>query len=91
MATTAEITVGGIVLLVDLFASAVLYFICNAVLGPIVTWAASYPIHPALQSGFWEITYVMPTTFGFILIFVIVIIISFVFILARRQVSPYEY
>lgn len=91
MATSAEIMIGGIVLLVDLFAATVLYYVTNVCLAPITNILTQFPIHPALQEGFWEITYVIPSIYGFILIYVIVIIISFAFILARRQVNPYEY
>ena len=91
MATTAEITVGGILLMTYWFAIAVLYFVGNSILGPIYNFAASYPMHPALQQGFWEISYIPGGFFGLLLVFGIVGTISFVVILARRQVTPYDY
>jgi hypothetical protein len=39
----------------------------------------------------WETSYIYPTFFGFLLLFEIVIIISFVYMLGRRQVTPYDY
>jgi hypothetical protein len=91
MATTAEITVGGLLLMIYWFAIAVLYFVGNSILGPIYNFAASYPIHPSLQQGFWEISYIPGGFFGLLLVFGVVGTISFVFILARWQVTPYEY
>lgn len=91
MATTAEITVGGIVLLVNTFAIVVSFFIGNAILGPILAFAAKFPIHPSLQASMNETTYIFPAFFALLLIFEIIIIVSFVYILARRQVTPYDY
>lgn len=91
MATSVEITVGGIALLTNTFAIIVCYFVSNAVLGPILAFASKYPIHPSLQSSMWETTYIYPTFFGLLLVFEVIIIISFVYILARRQVTPYDY
>jgi len=91
MATSAEIAVGGILLLTYWFTIAVFYFVGNAILGPIYNFAAQYPMHPALAQGFWEISYIPGGFFGLLLIFGVVGTISFVYILARRQTTPYEY
>lgn len=91
MATSVEISVGGIALLTNTFAIIVCYFVGNAILGPILAFASNYPIHPALQASMWETTYIYPTFFGLLLVFEVIIIISFVYILARRQVTPYDY
>lgn len=90
MATSTEITIGAILLMTYWFVAAALYYTGNAILGPIVNFAAQFPIHPALQQGLWEISYLPTAFFAFLLIFGIVGTISFVVILARRQVSPYE-
>jgi len=91
MATTGEIMVGGMILLVNTFAIAVMYFVGNAVLGPILALVSTFPIADQLKASFWEITYIFPAFFALLLIFEVIIIISFVYILARRQVTPYEY
>ena len=91
MATTAEITIGGLLLMIYWFTIAVLYFVGNSILGPIYNFAASFPIHPSLQQGFWEISYIPGGFFGILLLFGIVGTIGFVIILARRQVTPYDY
>jgi hypothetical protein len=91
MATTVEITVGGIILFVNTFAIIVSYFVGNAILAPILNFAASFPIHPSLKSSMWETSYIYPAFFSFLIILEVVSIIGFVYILARRQVTPYEY
>ena len=91
MATTAELTVGGILLLTYWFMLAVFYFVGNAILGPILSFASSFPMNPALQSGLWEITYIPSTYFGFLLLFGVIFTIGFVMILARSQQTPYDY
>lgn len=90
MATTVEIAVGGLILLVNTFAIMVMYFVGNAILAPLLNFMSSFPIHPALLSSVQESTYIFPAVFAFLLIFEIISIIGFVYILARRQVSPYE-
>jgi hypothetical protein len=91
MATTGEIMTGGILLLVNTFCILVLYFIGNTVLGPILRLVSTFPIADQLKASFWEVTYIFPAFFALLLIFEVIIIISFVYILARRQVTPYEY
>jgi uncharacterized membrane protein len=91
MATTAEIMTGGILLLVNTFIIICMYFIGNTIMGPILHMISLFPIADQLKPSFWEITYIFPYIFGLLLIFEIIIIISFVYILARRQVTPYEY
>ena len=91
MATTGEILTGGLILLVNTFAIAVCYFVGNSVLGPILDFVSKFPIAEPLKASFWEVTYIFPAFFALLLIFEIIIIISFVYILARRQVTPYEY
>jgi hypothetical protein len=91
MATTAEIMIGGTLLLTYWFTIAVMYFAGNAVLGPVFNFVASFPIHPALQQGLWEISWLPTAFFAFLLLFGIVGTISFFIIIGRRQVTPYDY
>jgi hypothetical protein len=91
MATTAEITVAGIILFVNTFVIIVSYFIGNAILGPILSVVSQFPIHPALQSSMWEVTYIFPSFFGLLLVFEVVSIIGFAILLGRRQVTPFDY
>ena len=91
MATSTEITVAGILLLTNTFIIIVMYFVSNAILGPILDFASKFPIHPALQESMWETSYIYPVVFGILLIFEVIILISFVYMVGRRQVNPYEY
>jgi hypothetical protein len=91
MATSAEIMTGGILLLTNTFIITCMYFIGNTILTPILKFVSMFPIAEQLKPSFWEITYIFPFIFGLLLIFEIIIIISFIYILARRQVTPYEY
>lgn len=91
MATTAEIMVGGIALLVNTVAITICYFVGNSILGPLLKLVSTLPIAPVLQEGMWELTYIFPAFFALLLIFEVIIIVSFVYILFRRQVTPYEY
>ena len=91
MASTAEITTGTILLLVNTFCIAVLYFVGNSILNPILQFAASFPIHPSLRDSMWETSYIYPSVIALLLVFEVIIIIGFVVILARRQVTPFEY
>jgi hypothetical protein len=84
MATSAEISVGGILLFVNIFADAVL-------LAPLLDILSAWPIHPALKESLWELTYIAYLPFAMMLIFAILSIVAFVMIIARRQVSPFDY
>lgn len=91
MATTVEVTVGGLILLVNTFAIMVLYFVGNAILAPLLLFVSNFPINPALLANVQESTYIYPSIFGLMLIFEVLSIIGFVYILARRQDTPYDY
>lgn len=91
MATTGEILTGGILLLTNTFIITCMYFIGNTILTPILQFVSNFPIADQLKASFWEVTYIFPFIFGLLLIFEVIIIVSFVYILARRQVNPYEY
>jgi hypothetical protein len=91
MATSAEITVAGLVLLVNTFMTFIFYFIGNAILGPILDFASKFPIHPALQESMQETSYIYPSFMGLLLVFEFVSIIGFIFLIGRRQVTPYDY
>ena len=91
MATSAEITVGGIALFVYTIVVIMFYYVGNAILAPILEIAAKWNIHPSLQASMWETSYIYSTFFSMLLIFWILAVVGFVYILARRQVSPFDY
>lgn len=91
MATTSEILVGGIILFTNTLAVVISYYVTNVTLSPLLDILASWGIHPALQQSLWELTYIFSANFAFILILWLMSVVGFVYILARRQVSPFEY
>lgn len=91
MATSAEITIGGIALFVYTIIVITFYYVGNAVLAPLLEIAAKWNIHPSLQASMWETSYIYSTFFSILLILWVIAVIGFVAILARRQVSPFDY
>lgn len=91
MATSAEITVGGIILAVNIFTDFVLYYVGSVMLAPLVDLLAAWPIPDVLKESLWELTYITYLPFALMLIMAIISIIGFGMILARRQVSPFDY
>lgn len=89
MASTAEVLVGAMALLVCTFVDIVLYYVGSAILGPIINILNQYKITPLL--GLSDNTYVVYVLWAFLLLFEIAAIIAFIFILGRRQVSGVEY
>lgn len=90
-ATSAEIMIGGIILVLNIFVDIVLYYVGNAITAPFYDILAGWTIPAVLQDSLWELTYVAYLPFAFMLIFAILSIIGFFMILARRQVSPFDY
>jgi hypothetical protein len=91
MATSGEITVAGIILLVNTFTIFIFYFIGNAILGPILDFASKFPIHPSLQASMQETSYIYPSFMGILLVFELISIVGFIFLIGRRQTTPYDY
>jgi len=91
MATSAEITVGGIILAVNIFTDLVLYYVGSVMLAPLVDLLAAWPIPDVLKESLWELTYITYLPFALMLIMAVISIIGFGMILARRQVSPFDY
>lgn len=91
MATSAEITAGGILLFTNIFVDTVLYYVGDVLLAPLLDILSSWNVPPALKESLWELTYISYLPFAMMLLFAIMSIIAFVFILARRQVSPFDY
>ena len=79
--------VGGIALLVNTVTIIALYFIGNIILAPIIDWAEKTNV---TETGtivpISDTTYIFPAIFGLLIIMEIVIIISFVVIIGRRNV-----
>ncbi len=90
-ATSAEIMIGGLILILNIFADIVLYYVGDVMLAPMFDIIASWPMPAVLQESLWELTYIAYLPFAFMLIFAVISCIGFFMILARRQVSPFDY
>jgi len=88
MASSAEMLAGVMGILVFTFVDLLMYFIGNAVLGPVVAIVNKQNITPLL--GMMDNTYTLYLLWAFLLLFEIMAIIAFVYIVGRRQVSGVE-
>ena len=89
MASSGEILGGAVALIIFTFVDMLLYLVGNAILGPLMQIVNQLHITPLL--GMAENTYVVYLLWAFLLLFEVIAIISFVYILGRRQVSTQEY
>ena len=85
MASSFEMFLGIIGLLVNTFVIFLMYFVGNTIIAPIVNWAGTAVTGPQ-SVPLWDVTYVIPTIWGLLLALEIVIIISFFIVVGRRQV-----
>jgi len=90
-ATSAEITVGTILLFTNLFADITLFYIGDVLLAPLIDILSSWVVPDVLKESLWELTYITYLPFAVMVIFAVLSIIGFFMIVARRQVNPYEY
>jgi drug/metabolite transporter (DMT)-like permease len=87
MATTFEVMLAGLALILNTIVLLVMYFVGNTILGPVYDFAGSYfaenpPIIPMT-----EISYMPSAIVGLLLILEVVFIISFAMVLGRRQTT----
>lgn len=84
MASTIEVFLAGLALIINTIAIFVLYFINSAFLGPFVTAIDNLNtlIGGPLQIG--EYTYLIPYIFGLLLVFEVIIIVAFIIVIGRR-------
>lgn len=84
MASTIEVFLAGLALIINTIAIFVMYFVNNAFLGPFVEAIddLNAKIGGPLQIG--EFTYLFPYVFGVLLIFEIIIIVAFIIVVGRR-------
>ena len=89
MASSGEILAGATALIVFTFVDMILYLIGNSILGPLVQIVNTFHVTPLL--GMAENTYTLYLLWAFLLLFEVMAIISFAYIIGRRQVSTQEY
>jgi hypothetical protein len=85
MASTIEMWLAGIALLVNTLIIITLFFIGDLILAPIINTLSQWIIGPQTIQ-MWDITYIMPFVWILLLVMEIVCVISF-FIVSARRVS----
>ena len=85
MASTLEMFVAGIALMVNTIAILALYFIGDVILAPIVKWAEETNVtQTSAIVPIGDMTYIFPGIWGLLLIMEIICIISFAVVIGRR-------
>jgi hypothetical protein len=85
MASSYEMFLAGTALLVNSFVIAIMYFVGNVIIAPIVSWAGTAITGPTAVP-LWDMTYIQSFIWAFLLILEIVCVISFFIVTGRRQV-----
>ena len=85
MASTIEMFLGVIALIVNTFVMILMFFVGNVVIAPIVNWAGK-AITGSSAIPMWDMTYIIPAIWGLLIAFEVVIIIAFFVITGRRTV-----
>jgi hypothetical protein len=92
MASTMEMFFGTTALIVNTFVIIIMFFVSNIVLAPILNWYSNSTITSASASVLapWDMTYIFPAIFGFLIIYEIVIVIVYFAIIGRKvEVDDY--
>ena len=85
MASSFEMFLATVALIVNTFVIILMYFVGNIVIAPIVNWAGTFITEPQAVP-LWDMTYLIPTIWGILLSLEVVIIVSFFIVVGRRQV-----
>lgn len=87
MASTVEVFLAGMGLILNTLLLLVMYFVMNVTLGPVFDFAGKYfaANHPVIPMT--EISYLPSAMFGILITLEVVFIISFAVVLGRRQVT----
>jgi len=85
MATTLEMYIAGIALVVNTFTILVLFFLGNVVIAPIIYRLEQIVTGPQVIP-MWDMTYILPSIWAILIIMEIIIIIAFFVVSARRTV-----
>ncbi len=85
MASSLEMFLAITALIVNTFVIGLMFFVGNAILAPIINWAGTAITGP-MSVPLLDMTYIIPTIWGFLLALEAVIIISFFIVVGRRQV-----
>ena len=85
MATTTEMFLAGLALIINTFVIGLMYFLGNVILAPILDAFGKY-VDSSQAIPMWDMTYIIPAIWGILLIMEIIIIIAFFVVVGRRTV-----
>ena len=83
MATTVEMFLSGLALIINTFIIGLLYFLGNAILSPILNAFGKYITGPQ-PVPMWDMTYIIPSMWGLLLIMEVIFVITFFVVIGRR-------
>ena len=85
MATTMEMFLTSLALIVNTFIIGLMYFLGNLILAPIIDAFGRY-VDTTQAIPMWDMTYIIPAIWGLLLIMEVIIIVSFFVVISRRVV-----
>ena len=93
MATTMEMFVAGVALIVNTTACIAMYFIGNVILAPIVDWAETSNLTRDMPAvlPISDMTYIYPAIWGLLLIMEVICVVGFFVVIGRRPTYEYYY
>jgi len=83
MATTLQMYIAGLALIVNTFTIALMYFLGNVILAPILNGLGKY-ITGNQTIPMYDIGFIMPAIWAILLIMEIIIVVSFLVVVGRR-------
>jgi hypothetical protein len=85
MATSIEMFMAGLALIINTLAILTLYFVGDLIMGPLINAIPSFMIGPE-TIHMWDITYIFPFIWAVLLCMEVIILIAFAVVAARRTV-----
>lgn len=85
MASAVEMFLASLALIINTFIIGLMYFLGNLILAPFLDSIAKF-VSPTQAIPMWDMTYIIPATWGILLIMEIIIVIGFFVVISRRVV-----
>jgi len=85
MATSIEMFMAGLALIINTLVILVLYFVGDLILAPLLNQLSTFILGPQ-AIPMWDMTYIMPAIWAILLCMEVIIIIAFFVVAARRTV-----
>jgi hypothetical protein len=85
MATSIEMFIAGLALIVNTLIILTMYFVGNLIMGPLMDALGKFVTGPQ-TIPMWDMTYIMPAIWAILLCMEVIIIIAFFIVAARRTV-----